>query len=362
MKAILLIAFLSLVLADQTYTVQSGDTLSGIAAKFGTTTSQLVEWNNIADPNKIYVGQVLIVSKSSTSTTDTYYTVQSGDTLSGIASKYGTTVQQLVEWNNISDPNKIYVGQVLIVGKSSSSTDSSESNVYYTVQSGDTLSGIASTYGTTVQQLVEWNNISDPNKIYVGQVLIVGKGSTPSPDVPVTPSGGKYVTSAQMQAIGWSNFNIDELNSCLERFGITTVARIRHFIAQCSHESACGYYTQELGDESYCSRYDGRTDLGNTQAGDGCRFKGAGYIQLTGRYNYQRFANFIGDQNVMQGVSYVSVYYPWTSAGFWWYSNGMNSLVDGGASVYDVTLRVNGGTNGLESRQAYYNKCVQYIN
>lgn len=95
-----------------TYTVKSGDTLSGIAAKFGVTVAQLQAWNGISDPNLIYVGQVLKVSGSTGTTT---YTVKSGDTLSGIAAKFGVTVAQLQAWNGISYPNLIQVGQVLRV-------------------------------------------------------------------------------------------------------------------------------------------------------------------------------------------------------------------------------------------------------
>ncbi len=97
------------------YTVKAGDTLSGIAKKFGVTVAQLQKWNNIKDPNKISVGQVLIVKAPAS--TVVKYTVKSGDTLSAIAKKYGTTVAQLQKWNNIKDPNKISVGQVLIVKK-----------------------------------------------------------------------------------------------------------------------------------------------------------------------------------------------------------------------------------------------------
>ncbi len=97
-----------------TYTVQAGDTLSGIAAKFGVTVAQLQEWNGISNPDLIYVGQVLKVSAGSSGGTTTY-TVQSGDTLSGIAAKFGTTVAQLQAWNGISNPDLIYVGQVLRV-------------------------------------------------------------------------------------------------------------------------------------------------------------------------------------------------------------------------------------------------------
>lgn len=98
-----------------TYTVKKGDTLSGIAAKFGTTYQKIAADNGIADPNKIYPGQVLKINGGSSSSSAEYYTVQKGDNLSKIASKYGTTVNQLVSWNNISNPNLIYPGQKLRV-------------------------------------------------------------------------------------------------------------------------------------------------------------------------------------------------------------------------------------------------------
>lgn len=98
-----------------TYTVKKGDTLSGIATKFGTTYQKIAADNGIADPNKIYPGQVLKINGGSSSSSAEYYTVQKGDNLSKIASKYGTTVNQLVSWNNISNPNLIYPGQKLRV-------------------------------------------------------------------------------------------------------------------------------------------------------------------------------------------------------------------------------------------------------
>ena len=165
-------------------------------------------------------------------------------------------------------------------------------------------------------------------------------------------SGTTYITDSQMQRMGWSSYSLNDLNNCVGRFSITTSQRQRHFISQCSYESACGVYTKELASGS---AYEYRSDLGNIYAGDGPKYKGAGYIQLTGRANYQALANYLGDQNVMQGVDYVAANYPWTSAGFWWYNNNMNSLCDSGASVETITRRVNGGTNGLSQRQYYYN-------
>lgn len=104
------------------------------------------------------------LGSSNTSSTTTTYTVKSGDTLSGIASKFGTTYQKLAEINGIADPNKIYIGQVLKINSTSSSKT-------YTVKSGDTLSEIAQKYGTTVNAIANKNGIKDVNKIYVGQVL-----------------------------------------------------------------------------------------------------------------------------------------------------------------------------------------------
>lgn len=100
--------------------------------------------------------------------TTTTYTVKKGDTLSGIASRYGTTYQELARINGIADPNKIYPGQVLTINGNSTS---SSNVITYTVKKGDTLSGIASKYGTTYQKIAKDNGISNPDKIYSGQVL-----------------------------------------------------------------------------------------------------------------------------------------------------------------------------------------------
>lgn len=151
---------------------------------------------------------------------------------------------------------------------------------------------------------------------------------------------------------------IVEMNNGMNLFEINTISRIRHFISQISHESGGGRWKAELASGA---DYEGRMDLGNTQEGDGPRYKGAGYIQMTGRANYQAFANFIKDSRVMTGVNYVAEKYPVTSAGFWWYNNKMNSLCDKNPTVEQVTLRVNGGYNGLSDRKMYYQRCCQVI-
>lgn len=94
------------------------------------------------------------------------YKVVKGDTLSGIAKKYNTNVDKLVVLNNIKDKNKIYVGQTLKV-------PSNSEPFYYIIQKGDTLSKISKKYNTSITQLVNWNNIKNPNVIYAGQKIRV---------------------------------------------------------------------------------------------------------------------------------------------------------------------------------------------
>lgn len=118
-------------------------------------------WINKADVEIISVSSAPIQAPA-TST----YTVQSGDTLSSIAAKFGTNYQALASLNGISNPNLIYVGQALRVNGSASA-----SSVYYTVRAGDNLSAIASRYGTSYQSIAALNGLSNPNLIYAGQTL-----------------------------------------------------------------------------------------------------------------------------------------------------------------------------------------------
>ena len=155
---------------SDTYTVQSGDTLSGIASKFNTTVERLVSINGIDNPNLIYAGQELqikgeavSVSNSSKST----YTVQSGDTLSCIASRFNTTVERLVSINGISNPNLIYVGQTLDIDEEVHEDPA----VWHTVAAGECLSSIADNYGVSWKSIADLNSLDNPNLIYPGQNL-----------------------------------------------------------------------------------------------------------------------------------------------------------------------------------------------
>lgn len=159
------------------YTVKSGDNLSAIASRYGMTVNALVTLNGIQNANLIYPGQVLRVADSGagstvtkkattpiTSTGTQAYTVRYGDTLSGIASRYGTSTSTLASINGISNPNWIYPGQVLKLSGGSSTR-------VYTVRSGDTLSGIASRLGTSWTALKAKNGLANANLIYPGQTL-----------------------------------------------------------------------------------------------------------------------------------------------------------------------------------------------
>lgn len=156
------------------YTVKSGDTLSAIASRYGMTVNALVTLNGIKNANLIYPGQSLRVAdsgqgstvsqKATTTTPTSTYTVRYGDTLSAIASRYGTSTSTLASINGISNPNWIYPGQVLKLSGGSSTHA-------YTVRSGDTLSGIASRLGTSWTSLKAKNGISNANLIYPGQAL-----------------------------------------------------------------------------------------------------------------------------------------------------------------------------------------------
>ena len=168
-----------------TYTVKAGDSLWEISQTYGTTVNNLKQINNLSS-NVIYVGQVLKLKQQSNSTsnqtpqstTDTY-TVQSGDTLWGIANTHDTTVNNLKQINDLTS-DTIYVGQVLKLKQQANSTSNQAPQSTadtYTVQSGDTLWGIANTHDTTVNNLKQINDLTS-DTIYVGQVLKLKQQST----------------------------------------------------------------------------------------------------------------------------------------------------------------------------------------
>jgi LysM repeat protein len=184
-----------------TYTVVAGDTLNSIAARFGTTAEAIAQLNSLADPNALMLGQKLQIpaagaaagtSSGTTGTTSgstggttggspatggtNTYTVQQGDTLGRIALRYDTTVQELVRLNNLANPDAISVGQKLIVPSGSggaAAAPAAGQGKNYVIQRGDTLLSIARRFGLTVKQLQDANNITNPDRIFPGQTLVI---------------------------------------------------------------------------------------------------------------------------------------------------------------------------------------------
>lgn len=157
------------------YVVKSGDTLWSIAKKYGVSVDELKEKNNLSS-NALSLNQILIIpTKDEIVDEDNgdYYTVVAGDTLYGIANRYGLTVDELKSLNNLTS-NTLSIGQKLLI----KSTDTSDGSLEtYTVKKGDNLYQIALQYDTTVDALKTLNGLTS-NLLSIGQVLKIPSSST----------------------------------------------------------------------------------------------------------------------------------------------------------------------------------------
>lgn len=142
--------------------------------------------------------------------------------------------------------------------------------------------------------------------------------------------------------------------AAMAEFEINTHARMAMFLAQIGHESGGLRYTTELwGPTPAQVRYEGRRDLGNTERDDGIRFLGRGLIQTTGRANYKTTGEGLGVDLLSNPTLLSEPGLAARSAGWYWQQRGLNELADVG-DFRRVTLRINGGTNGMEDRLARY--------
>jgi putative chitinase len=177
---------------------------------------------------------------------------------------------------------------------------------------------------------------------------------------------------------------IAQIPDVAAKFGINTPLRLAHFLAQCGHESggfkltnenlnysADGlkkifpkYFAQAGLAESYARQpekiasrvYGGRMGNGNESTKEGFKFRGRGYIQLTGKSNYSEFDKFV-DDDILANPDLVATKYPLLSAAWFFHKNGLNAIADKGAddaTVTAVTKRVNGGTIGLPDRIKHF--------
>ena len=177
---------------------------------------------------------------------------------------------------------------------------------------------------------------------------------------------------------------IAQIPAVIEKFKINTPLRLCHFLSQCGHESgnfkvvnenlhygASGllgifkkYFPTEAKAKEYERKpekianlvYGGRMGNGPEASGDGFKFRGRGYIQLTGKDNYAAFDKVV-DESIVDNPDLVATKYPLLSAAWFWDSRGLNTLSDKGATDTDVTAitkKVNGGTIGLEDRIKHF--------
>jgi putative chitinase len=183
---------------------------------------------------------------------------------------------------------------------------------------------------------------------------------------------------------------IEQIPDTMEAFNIHTPLRLAHFLAQCGHESAgfkateenlnysskallavFGKYFDNETAEQYHRKpekianrvYANRMDNGDEESGDGWKYRGRGYIQLTGKHNYSKFNESVED-DVVESPELVKEKYPLLSAAWFWSSNGLNRLADGGNTdevVTKVTKRVNGGTIGLEDRIKHFHEYYELL-
>jgi putative chitinase len=223
------------------------------------------------------------------------------------------------------------------------------------------------------------------NKLFGGQQLIT-EPSTPVVAPPVVSVGGLKLENLKGHI---PDSVISQIPETAAKFGIDTPLRLAHFLAQCGHESggfkatqenlnysASGLkgifskYFKEAGlAESYqrnpqkiASRvYGGRMGNGPESTGDGYKFRGRGYIQLTGKDNYTAFGRAI-NEDMTVNPDKVATHYALLSAAWFFTKNGLHKMADGGATdavVTQITKRVNGGTIGLPDRikhfKEYYN-------
>lgn len=155
--------------------------------------------------------------------------------------------------------------------------------------------------------------------------------------------------------------NIDKyltlLNGAMPRYDINTPYRVASFLAQLLHESGGFMYVKEIASGK---AYEGRKDLGNTEVGDGVKFKGRGLIQLTGRANYKQIGkdfglDLIGNPELLETPKWAV-----ESACHFWKSHGLNEICEK-HDIVKVTKIINGGRNGLIERTQYFEKAKEIL-
>lgn len=191
----------SVAAADRAVIVQPGDTLSGIALEQGVTVSQLVALNGIADPNRILAGQRLVVASDAPApvavAAPATHRVRFGENLTGIARRYGTTIDAIATLNGIRNPSFIRTGQMLAIPGAAAppapaaptavtapppagTTPAAAEPATHRVAAGETLTGIARHHGSTIAAIAAANGIANPSLIRPGWVLVIPGATMPA--------------------------------------------------------------------------------------------------------------------------------------------------------------------------------------
>lgn len=154
---------------------------------------------------------------------------------------------------------------------------------------------------------------------------------------------------------------VPALNTAMNRYGIVGTARAAAFIAQLGHESGQLRFVREIwGPTAQQLGYEGRADLGNTERGDGSKYRGRGLIQVTGRANYKACGEALGLDLINNPELLEQPHYAAMSAAWFWATKGLNTLADQGDFV-KITRRINGGINGLEDRRQLWDKAKKVL-
>lgn len=206
------------------YTVQKGDSLYSIATKFGTSVDAIKRANNLGT-NMLAIGQKLLIPKideeipTPSTPTGSVYTVKKGDTLYSIAGRYGITVDSLKIANGLTS-NNLKIGQKLTVPNNSSTTPSGSTT--YMVKSGDTLYGIATKYGVSVEDIKRVNGLSN-NLLQIGQKLTIPSsndvGSSTSVNHTVQKGDNLYNIAQKYNVTVSAIMNANNLNTTLLQIG-----------------------------------------------------------------------------------------------------------------------------------------------
>lgn len=392
-----------------TYVVKSGDTLSAIALKHQVKGGYqaLASYNNISNPNAIRVGQKIVIPGGQSSTGG----ATSGAAASSVGGKVKVTASALNVRTGAGTENAILGvlknGQVVAY----SGEQSGWLKISYQGQTG----WIAKKYteqssAAPSPAASDGQNAAAPKTMYVkASALNVRNGAGTNNAIVGTlyrgaavsvlntsngwakinyGSGSAYVSakylsttkqssggggSSSYQPSNGSAYALDPnklakvasgaskyYSQLVGSMGIANISsRLRAcgYIAQLAHESVNFLYMEEIasGDD-----YEGREDLGNTQPGDGRRYKGRGPIQITGRYNYTKASKALGIDLVNHPELASDPEIGFKLSAWYWNTNNLNSYCDNDDFV-GLTRAINGGTNGLADRREYYNRAKQYL-